>query len=203
METREHWRHAYAAKAPDELSWFEASPSSSLKALDRLCLERPLSIVDVGGGASTLADALLGRGWSDITIVDIADTALASSRERLGPRAADVHWHVADIRDWLPGRTFDIWHDRAVFHFLTGVGDRTDYKRTLAAGTHAGSHVIIATFAVDGPDKCSGLPVHRYDAALLAAEIGPEFSLVGDWRETHVTPWGTEQPFQWCLFERR
>lgn len=202
MGSRDHWHDVYAAKSPEEASWFEASPSSSLKAIDRLGSDRSRSVVDVGGGASSLADALLGLGWRDITILDIADTALAASRERLGPEAAAVNWQVADIRRWAPGRTFDIWHDRAVFHFLTDPGDRAGYKKALEAGTRSGSHVIIATFAVDGPEKCSGLPVRRYDAQSLAAELGPGFLPVENWRETHVTPWGAPQAFQWALFVR-
>lgn len=202
METRDHWRHAYAAKSPDEVSWFEASPLSSLNALERLGSDCSQSIVDVGGGASRLAEALLGRGWRDITVLDIAEVALAASQERLGPAAASVQWQVADVREWLPGRTYDIWHDRAVFHFLTEAGNRAEYQSALRAGTHAGSHVIIATFAIDGPEKCSGLPVRRYDAPTLVAELGPGFALVDDWRETHLTPLGAEQPFQWCAFKR-
>jgi SAM-dependent methyltransferase len=202
MGSRDHWHDVYAAKSPDEVSWFEASPSSSLKAIDRLGPDRARSIVDVGGGASSLADALLDRGWRDITVLDIADTALAASQERLGPRAAAVNWLVADIRVWSPGRTFEIWHDRAVFHFLTDPGDRAGYKSALEAGTKSGSQVIIATFAVDGPEKCSGLPVQRYDAKSLAAELGPGFHSVEDWHETHMTPWGAPQAFQWALFVR-
>ena len=202
METRDHWRHAYAAKSPDEVSWFEASPLSSLKALERLGSVSSQSIIDVGGGASRLAEALLGRGWRDITVLDIAEAALASSQERLGPKAASVQWEVADICEWRPGRTYDIWHDRAVFHFLTEAGNRSGYKSALEAGTHAGSHVIIAAFAIDGPEKCSGLPVRRYDVPTLVAELGTGFTLVDDWRETHLTPLGAEQPFQWCTFKR-
>lgn len=203
MGARNHWRDVYAAKTPEEVSWFEASPLSSLKAVDRIGPGNMRSIVDIGGGASALACALLGRGWRDIAVVDIADSAIAASRERLGPEAADVHWHVADIRQWVPDRRFDIWHDRAVFHFLIEAGDRAGYRRALEAGTHAGSHVIIGTFAPDGPGKCSGLPVRRYDATALAAELGPGYALVDEWRDTHVTPWGAGQPFQWCIFKRR
>jgi 2-polyprenyl-3-methyl-5-hydroxy-6-metoxy-1,4-benzoquinol methylase len=203
MEPREHWRQVYEAKQPDEVSWYQGSPAPSLDALDRLRAVPGMSLVDIGAGASALADALLERGWTDITLVDISEPALEASRLRLGPRAGKVRWDVADIRSWRPGRAFDVWHDRAVFHFLTEPGDRAGYKRALAEGTHPGSRVILATFAMDGPDKCSGLPVRRYDAAALAAELGGDFRLDDDWRETHVTPWGSEQRFQWCLFTRR
>ena len=203
MEPREHWRAVYGAKRPDEVSWYQASPEPSLAALGRLGADPGMALVDVGAGASTLADELLDRGWSDITLVDIAAPALEASRVRLGPRAGKVRWEVADVRYWRPGRGFGIWHDRAVFHFLTDPADRAGYKRALAEGTRPGSLVIIAGFAPDGPEQCSGLPVQRYDAATLAAELGPDFQPIADWRETHVTPWGADQRFQWCVFTRR
>ncbi|HJS40971.1 MAG TPA: class I SAM-dependent methyltransferase [Sphingomicrobium sp.] len=202
MEPREHWRQVYEAKRPDEVSWFQASPAPSLDALDRLGAGPAKSLVDVGAGAATLADALLDRGWSDLTLVDVSEPALEASRQRLGERAGKVNWEVADIRHWRPDRTFDVWHDRAVFHFLTEAAGRTGYKRALAEGTRPGSHVVLATFAPDGPEQCSGLPVQRYDAAALAAELGGAFRMIDHWRETHVTPWGSEQSFQWCVFEK-
>ena len=203
MEPREHWRTVYEAKSPEEVSWYQASPEPSLAALDRLGADPAMSLVDVGAGASTLADALLDRGWADVTLVDIAEPALEASRVRLGARAGKLRWDVADIRHWRPGRTFDIWHDRAVFHFLTGAEDRAGYKRTLAEGTRPGSLVIIGTFALDGPEQCSGLPVQRYDAVAMAAELGSKFRPIADWREAHLTPWDAEQHFQWCVFKRR
>ena len=203
MEPREHWRQVYAAKKPDEVSWYQRAPAPSLDALDRIGAVPGMSVVDVGAGASTLVDALLDRGWADISLIDLSEPAFESSRLRLGPRAGMVRWEIVDVRHWHPDRVFDIWHDRAVFHFLTEAADRAGYKRALAEGTHPGSHVILAAFAPEGPEQCSGLPVQRYDAASLAAELGEDFRLVDDWRESHVTPWGAEQSFQWCLFERR
>jgi hypothetical protein len=202
MEPREHWRQVYEAKKPGEVSWYQAEPLPSLEALDRIAASPPMSLVDVGAGASTFVDALLDRGWGDITLVDIAEPALEATRLRLGDRAAKVSWEVIDVRYWRPGRAFDIWHDRAVFHFLTGAGERALYKRALLEGTQAGGHVIIATFALDGPEMCSGLPVQRYDADSLAAELGEKFELTDAWNETHVTPWGAEQRFQWGVFRR-
>jgi hypothetical protein len=202
MDPREHWRAVYEAKRPDEVSWYQPAPDPSLAALDRLGAGPEMSLVDVGAGASTLADALLNRGWSDITLVDIAEPALEASRVRLGPRAAKLRWEVADIRHWQPRRAFDVWHDRAVFHFLTEAGDRLGYKRALAEATRTGSLVIIAGFALDGPKQCSGLPVRRIDPASLAPELGNGFDPIADWREVHVTPWGAEQCFQWCAFNR-
>lgn len=202
MQPSDHWREVYAAKLPDEVSWYQASPTPSLTALDRVGDHPTRSLVDIGGGASTLVDALLDQGWRDVTVVDIAESALAASRKRLGRRAAGVDWQVADIRNWRPARSFDVWHDRAVFHFLTEEVDRGAYKLALDAGTDAGSHVIIATFSPDGPETCSGLPVRRYDAAAIAGELGAGFAPFADWREIHTTPWGAEQSFQWCIFRR-
>jgi trans-aconitate methyltransferase len=202
MDPREHWRLVYEAKRPDEVSWYQPSPDASLTALDRIGATPSSSLVDVGAGASTLVDALIERGWSDLTLVDIAEPALEATRVRLGSRAGKACWEIADLRHWRPGQTFDVWHDRAVFHFLTDAGDRALYKRALIEGTHPGSHVIMATFALDGPDKCSGLLVRRYDASGLAAELGDRFALVDSWPETHTTPWASDQRFQWSLFQR-
>ena len=202
MDPRDHWRQVYESRRPDEVSWFQRSPSPSLDAFDRIGADQSRSLIDVGAGASVLADALLDRGWSDITLIDIAEPSLDAVRRRLGARAVKVCWEIADIRHWRPVRAYDIWHDRAVFHFLTTPEERQLYKRALLAGTHPGSHVILATFAFDGPDKCSGLPVQRYDAAGLSTELGDDFMAVADWLETHVTPWGSDQRFQWAVFRR-
>jgi trans-aconitate methyltransferase len=202
MDPREHWRTVYATKAPEEVSWFEAEPQASLRAMRRLDVAPDTAIVDVGAGASRLADALLDLGFSDVTLLDIAEGALATSRARLGARAKDVSWEVADVRHWRPQRSFDLWHDRAVFHFLTDAADRDQYRRTLIEATHRGSLVVLATFAPDGPEQCSGLTVRRYDADGLAKELGENFVLREAWREEHETPWGAKQSFQWAAFER-
>jgi trans-aconitate methyltransferase len=202
MDPREHWRTVYATKAPEEVSWFEAEPQASLRAMRRLDVAPDTGIVDVGAGASRLADALLDLGFSDVTLLDIAEGALATSRARLGARAKDVSWEVADVRHWRPQRSFDLWHDRAVFHFLTDAADRDQYRRTLIEATHRGSLVVLATFAPDGPEQCSGLTVRRYDADGLAKELGESFVLREAWREEHETPWGAKQSFQWAAFER-
>jgi SAM-dependent methyltransferase len=160
------------------------------------------SFIDVGGGASNLVDALLAQGWQDLTVLDIAAPALDAAKARLGPLAGKVDWVAADITRWEPDRKFDVWHDRAVFHFLSEPAQREAYRRALSQGTAKDSRVIIATFALDGPDKCSGLPVQRYDAAGLVQQLGDRFQLVKDWREEHVTPWGATQSFIWCAFRR-
>jgi SAM-dependent methyltransferase len=202
MDADEHWRRVYEAKRADEVSWYQPVPEASLDALDRLGIGPETSLVDVGGGASSLVDALLDRGWKDLTVVDIAAPALAASQERLGTRSNEVDWRTADIRRWRPDRQFGVWHDRAVFHFLTEPDDRAAYLQAMLAATHAGSHVVIATFAPNGPEQCSGLPVRRYDCEMLGAELGAAFSPVDEWRQAHVTPWGATQSFQWCAFRR-
>lgn len=198
-----HWTRVYDEKAPSEVSWYQAEPQPSLRALDLLGAQPSSSLIDVGGGASKLVDALLMRGWKDVTVLDIAAPAIEAAKERLGPLAQKVCWAVADITDWRPSRQYDVWHDRASFHFLTEPDQRHAYRRALLAGVAAGGLVIIATFAPDGPERCSGLPVRRYDPASLADELGSAFRLVEDWREQHVTPWGSSQSFNWCAFCRQ
>lgn len=199
---QEHWNQVYRTKAPDSVSWYQPTPEPSLLALDELRVPATAALVDVGGGASSLVDRLLERGWSDLTVVDIAAPALDVARGRLGPMADRVRWEVADVTAWHPGRAYDVWHDRAVFHFLTEPDQRAAYRHALGGGTRPGSFVIIATFAPDGPERCSGLPVQRYDALALAGELGSGFTLLRDWRERHTTPAGSQQAFQWCVFRR-
>lgn len=195
-----HWISVYEDKAPDAVSWYQAAPEPSLMALKRLECAPSSSIIDVGGGASNLVDALLEQGWNDITVLDIAAPALEAAKHRLGAKAHKVHWQVADITNWHPPRKYNVWHDRAVFHFLTEAEQRDAYRRALHDGLSRSGLVIMATFALDGPEKCSGLPVRRYDADGLARELGPRFRLIESWGEQHVTPWGSGQEFNWCAF---
>lgn len=197
---QEHWTRVYEEKAPASVSWYQPTPEPSLSALKRLRASEPSSLIDVGGGASNLVDALLERGWKDVTVLDIAAPALEAAKARLGPLADKVHWEVADITEWHPDRTYDVWHDRAVFHFLTEPKQRDAYRRALLAGLAPGGLVIMATFALDGPERCSGLPVKRYDAEGLAEEMSDTLRLIEGWREEHVTPWGATQSFNWCAF---
>jgi 2-polyprenyl-3-methyl-5-hydroxy-6-metoxy-1,4-benzoquinol methylase len=199
---REHWARVYTDKSPADVSWYQPEPAPSLRALDRLGCDPISSFIDIGGGASNLVDALLDRDWRDLTVLDIAASALEAAKRRLGEEAAKVHWEVADITDWQPSRRYDVWHDRAVFHFLTEPEQRQAYRRALSAGTAAGGLVIVATFALDGPERCSGLPVRRYDAGMLANELGPAQKLLESWREEHTTPRGAQQSFTWCAFRR-
>lgn len=198
----EHWRQVYETKSPDAVSWHQPVPEPSLRALQRLAVSPAAALIDIGAGASLLTDELLARGYTDLTVLDIAAPALDVSRKRLGPRAELVRWIVADITVFRPERRYDVWHDRAVFHFLTDPEQRKAYRQALLAGTAPEAFVIMATFAIDGPERCSGLPVRRYDAAGLAVELGPDFAPVDAWREEHVTPWGAPQAFQWCVFRR-
>jgi SAM-dependent methyltransferase len=195
-----HWARVYEDKPATDVSWFQPSPEPSLLALDRFCARPENSLIDIGGGASNLVDALLARGWPDLTVLDIAAPALDVARRRIGPLADRVQWEVADITAWHPARRYDVWHDRAVFHFLTEPGQRQAYRRALVEGLAPNGLAIVATFALDGPEKCSGLPVQRYDPASLAEELGPELTLIQGWREGHVTPWGSSQSFNWCSF---
>jgi 2-polyprenyl-3-methyl-5-hydroxy-6-metoxy-1,4-benzoquinol methylase len=200
--TREHWDQVYGTKLETEVSWYQSRPERSL---DLIKLAAPLkaSILDVGGGASLLADELLSLGYSDVTVLDVSQAALDRSKSRLGRLADSVSWIAADITQWTPPRTWDVWHDRAVFHFLTETKDQDLYIATLKAGTKPGSVAVISTFALDGPERCSGLPVQRYNPVGLAARIGSEFDLVSEASESHKTPWGSTQNFAYAVLRRR
>lgn len=198
-----HWEQVYSTRPAETLSWFQVAPEPSLDAILALAPTKETPIIDVGGGASGLVDALIDRGFADVSVLDISAAALAQAQGRLGAAAAQVRWKVADVTRWTPARVYRIWHDRAVFHFLTEPEQRAAYSRALEVGLAPGGFAIIGTFAREGPERCSGLPVSRYDADRLAAELGPEFRLVRDWRETHRTPGDTKQLFQWCVLRRR
>jgi ubiquinone/menaquinone biosynthesis C-methylase UbiE len=203
MQPRAHWSAIYRAKSPTEVSWYEPAPTVSLEYIRSVGLKRDAGIVDVGGGASLLVDHLLGEGFERITVVDIAEEALARARERLGARAATVCWLKADVRRLRLREPADLWHDRAVFHFLTEPADRQSYLGALKRGLRPGGHLVMATFAADGPTMCSGLPVARYDAEALARTLGKEFELRRSSVHEHLTPSGGSQRFQYGLFRRR
>jgi SAM-dependent methyltransferase len=197
-----HWDNVYRTKATDSVSWYQPSPDGSLAAIARTGVSLSAPVIDVGGGASLLADRLFERGYTDLTVLDTAGSALDIVRKRIGTSAAKVEFIVADVVHWMPQRTYAVWHDRAVFHFLTSDADRAAYVRALNAGLGAGGFLILATFAADGPEKCSGLPVRRHDPVALAAAVGTGFRTVDIWREDHMTPGGSIQPFTWGLFEK-
>jgi 2-polyprenyl-3-methyl-5-hydroxy-6-metoxy-1,4-benzoquinol methylase len=197
-----HWERVYGEKEEASVSWFQERPKTSLDLIARTAVGLHARIIDVGGGASRLADALLESGHRDITVLDIAEAALAKSRARLASQAEDVSWIASDLRDWKPESSFDVWHDRAVFHFMVTDDDRRAYLSTLRQAVRHGGHVIIATFGANGPEKCSGLPVQRYEPEGLAAVLGSEFSLVESVREEHLTPAKKVQSFQFSRFSR-
>ena len=197
-----HWEHIYATNAESAVSWFEESTTVSLELIEACQIAPSDAIIDIGAGASRLVDALLDKGFEDVTALDFAENALACAKARLGPRASLVTWIAADVTVWQPSRTYSLWHDRAAFHFLTGSEDRTRYRERLLMALKPVGYAIIGTFAMDGPQQCSGLPVIRYDAKSLAGELGPRFELAGTRSHGHVTPSGKVQQYQFGVFRR-
>ncbi len=202
IDRKAHWQGVYKRKHEDEVSWYQARPETSLRLIANTGLGHDAAIIDAGAGASRLVDYLLDAGYADITVLDIAETALGKARERLGERAGQVDWIVADLLAWRPRRHYDIWHDRAVFHFLTDAADRRRYVEVLKSAIAPGAHVIIATFAPDGPEKCSGLPVMRHSPESIAAELGAGFELEETADEHHMTPAGKVQHFNYARLKR-
>ena len=194
MDTKTHWGQLYETKAPNQVSWYQAHPDTSLHFIHHTGVDKLSHILDVGGGASTLVDHLLAEGFQHITVLDISRAALDEAQERLGPQAENVSWIEADITQAaLPPASFDLWHDRAVFHFLTDAESRRRYTDGLRYALKPDGHLIMATFALDGPTRCSNLDAVRYSPEALLCELGPDFELVHSARETHVTPSGGEQ----------
>jgi SAM-dependent methyltransferase len=201
-----HWENVYTTKGENEVSWFQQSPSPSLELIAQTGAVNHSAIIDIGGGASRLVDHLVEQGFEDVTVLDLSGAALAAAKTRLeshlGARAERVSWIVADATIWEPAKSYDVWHDRAAFHFLTGASDRAAYVARLGRCLKIGGHAIIATFALDGPEKCSGLPVARYDSASLGQTLGTMFKLVHTQRHEHATPWDSRQIFQFSVFRR-
>jgi 2-polyprenyl-3-methyl-5-hydroxy-6-metoxy-1,4-benzoquinol methylase len=202
-DRRDHWQNVYATKAEKEVSWFQEDPAPSLDLIAATGIRSDANIIDVGGGASRLVDRLLERGFQRVAILDLSANALEGVKKRLGRRAEGIDWIATDVTSWEPSSTYDLWHDRATFHFLTEAADRDAYVVRLKKAVRAGGHVIIATFASDGPERCSGLPIVRYEPETVAAVLGPEFDLVESKRDDHVTPGGNTQHFQFSRFLRR
>ncbi|MGE5265097.1 MAG: class I SAM-dependent methyltransferase [Acidobacteriota bacterium] len=203
MQTKEHWEHLYSTKPPNGVSWFQEHAERSLRLIQGTGVPPSASIIDIGGGTSPLVDDLLQSGYSAVTVLDISGVALAAAQKRLGSRSGRVGWIEANIADVvLPVHTYDVWHDRAVFHFLTTPQDRQAYVQALRRAVKPGGHIILATFAEDGPTECSDLPVRRYSANELCAELGTLFTLVKHEKEEHHTPFGTVQKFVYCYFRR-
>jgi 2-polyprenyl-3-methyl-5-hydroxy-6-metoxy-1,4-benzoquinol methylase len=202
VSRKTHWERVYTTKGEREVSWFQENPVPSLELIGLAGLPTDAAVIDIGGGASRLVDALAERKIGKITVLDLSAVALDAARERLGEKGADVKWVVADVTTWEPSQTYDLWHDRAAFHFLTDASDRSAYVGNLKKAVRPGGHVIIGTFALDGPERCSGLPIMRYDAGVLGAILGIEFDLMDSRRHDHTTPWGAVQRFQFSTFRR-
>jgi hypothetical protein len=202
MDPRQHWDEVYRQKAEQDVSWFQAEPALSLELIRQAGLAKQEPMVDMGAGASRLVDRLLAEGYSDLTVLDIAEAALQKSRARLGEAADRVSWIAADMTRWQPPKRYRLWHDRAVFHFLTEAADRAAYRETLGSALMPQGIAIIASFALDGPERCSGLPVQRYSPESLAAELGEDFRLIEQKSEAHTTPAGKLQLFQYSVFRR-
>lgn len=200
MTTKAHWESVYQTKAVDEVSWFRPHLEVSLTLIAQATPDIVSAVIDVGGGEATLVDDLVARGYGDVTVLDISQAAIDVAKGRLGPSGASVHWITGDITAVeLEAARYDVWHDRAVFHFLTSADDRAAYVRQVARAVRVGGHVIVATFGLNGPEKCSGLDVVRYDAENLHGEFGPKFRLLDSVTEVHETPWGTPQQFMYCF----
>jgi 2-polyprenyl-3-methyl-5-hydroxy-6-metoxy-1,4-benzoquinol methylase len=200
MERREHWERVYKTKAPDKVSWYSPHLETSLGLIELVCPERKCAVIDVGGGEATLVDDLVGAGYQDVTVLDLSEKALQVARDRLGIFASAVTWTQGDItQSRLEPARYDVWHDRAVFHFLTSPAERQRYVSQVAWSVRPGGYVIVATFGPDGPEMCSGLPVARYDAQSLHHQFGAKFQLVESTMEMHATPFGTEQQFVYCM----
>lgn len=199
-ERKDHWEKVYRDKSPLAVSWYQREPGLSLSLIARAGLPPDAPIIDIGGGASTLVDRLCDAGYTDVSVLDVSAGALAHSKSRLGRKGNAVHWYEEDVTCFKPPRRFALWHDRAVFHFLTGSVDRKNYIDVLKQALEPGGHLVMLTFAIDGPVKCSGLDIVQYDADKLSAELGGDFELVETGQEVHVTPAGNQQKFAYFRF---
>lgn len=199
MDTQAHWEKVYQTKAPDQVSWFSPHLRTSLSLIERAAGGRYASIIDVGAGAATLVDDLVARGYAKITVLDISRAAIELAQKRLGEASKPVQWLQGNVTEEnFPAHTYDVWHDRAVFHFLTKPEERIAYVRNVAWAVKPGGHVIVSTFGPEGPQKCSGLDVMRYDSESLHHEFGARFRLIESSKELHQTPFGTVQQFLYC-----
>ncbi|MGN6748465.1 MAG: class I SAM-dependent methyltransferase [Xanthobacteraceae bacterium] len=197
-----HWQNVYKEKGENQVSWFQERPTISLELIEAAGAKPGSAILDIGGGASRLVDVLIEKDYRDLTVLDLSESAVAIAKMRLGQSAVIVKWIVEDVTQWQPASRYDLWHDRAAFHFLTEASDKAAYIERLTKALRPGGHAIIGTFALDGPERCSGLPVVHYDAAQLSAMLTPSFTLVDMRRHEHKTPWSAIQQFQFGVFRR-
>ncbi len=201
-DSRSHWDAIYSAAEPSRLSWHQQFPLESLDLIEASCVGAESPIIDVGGGASSLADCLLHRGYGNITVLDCSSSALDHARRRLGSMAEEIRWLTGDVRNFRPGEKFMLWHDRAVFHFMVDAADRRKYLETLDACLEADGHVVLGTFALCGPRSCSGLEVMRYDESLISELFAPRFRVVSTMFSRHETPSGQQQDFMFFYMQR-
>lgn len=200
MDSKAHWEQVYSIKPADAVSWYRPHLETSLDLIARACLRKDAAIVDVGGGEATLVDDLLAQGYQDVSVLDISQAAVEVAQQRLGKQAAQVSWLVGDITEVsLAARRYDVWHDRAVFHFLTSDAQRSAYLTQVMHALRPGGHVVLATFGPEGPSKCSGLEVVRYDSEGLHQLFGDHFQLLSSHTELHQTPFGSTQQFLYCF----
>ena len=202
MNKKDHWENIYKDKSPLEVSWYQQQPVISLALIKKLTQNNTDYIIDVGGGASTLSDFLLKDGFNNITVLDLSSNALAHAKQRLGDKSVFIEWKVEDVTNFVPTHKYDIWHDRAVFHFLTTKEEREKYKRVLVSSVKTGGSVIIAAFSMGGPTKCSGLDIVQYDAVKLKNELGKKFTFCEERHEKHITPANKEQKFGYYVFTK-
>lgn len=198
-----HWNEVYNRKGEDQVSWFEPEPTCSLSMLDALGVAPSMSVLDVGGGAARLVDVLVHRGFSDLSVLDVSAEALGIARARLGDADASVKWIETDLLSWRPTRSYDVWHDRAVFHFLTSPADREVYRRLVRQAVPIGGRLVVGTFAANGPEQCSGLPTARYDSEQLLSALGEGLEIAAVAPEEHRTPSGATHAFTWIAATRR
>ena len=199
---KDHWERVYSEKEFTEVGWYQRRPDCSLALIKATGIDDSARIIDIGGGASTLVDFLLEAGFQNLSVLDIAHSAIEQAKTRLGDRADKVDWLECDITKFSPELRFDLWHDRAVFHFLTDEADRSKYVQAMMDALNPGAHVIIATFGLEGPEKCSGLDVVRYSSETMSAVLGDNFQLVETSTEEHQMPGGSLQSFVYCRFKR-
>jgi 2-polyprenyl-3-methyl-5-hydroxy-6-metoxy-1,4-benzoquinol methylase len=203
IDRKSHWEKIYNNKISMQMSWYQEKPTLSLQLIRKIQLAHDAPIIDVGGGSSLLVDCLCKEGYTNISVLDVSAKALATARDRLGDDANKVEWQQKDVTQFVPPHQFSLWHDRAVFHFLTDKSDRENYLKVLNRALEPNGHIIIATFAIGGPEKCSGLDIVQYDAEKLMSELGTGFELVETKTETHITPTNQEQRFAYFRLNRK
>jgi trans-aconitate methyltransferase len=202
IERMKYWDEIYTSRPSNELGWYQQTPETSLSLIDSLSLDGKTGIIDIGGGDSLLTEFLLERGFADLSLLDVSENAIKRSRQRLGDVAERIQWIISDIVDFKPGRRFDLWHDRACFHFLTSEEEVSTYARLAQGAVNPGGHMILGAFAQNGPEKCSGLPVQRYGREQIE-QVFSEFELLRDLHLVHLTPSGGEQNYIFCLLKRK